>query len=114
MTIDFRAFILEWLEVLASDAEAQLKAVDGLPEELRLQWQASFFAVDDRDPSANEEGLAQFSPAERAALNAFDDYIRSLPPEPNPMWHRDALGEEPWPQVRARAAQLLDRLKRPG
>jgi hypothetical protein len=110
MTVAFRANILEWLTVLASDAEVQLRAVDGLPEELRLKWYSCFFAIDDREPDVNLEGLAQFSAAERAALNAFDDYIWSLPPEPDPMWHRDALNEQPWPQVRARAAELLNRL----
>ena len=110
MTVTFRANILEWLTVLASDAETQLRAVDGLPEELRLQWHVSFFAVDDRDPRANEEGLAQFTAAERSALDEFDDFMWSLPPESHPMWHRDALNEEPWSRVRAKAADLLARL----
>lgn len=112
--MDFRAGILNWLAVLASDAEAQLNAVDGLPEELRLSWEGAFFTVDDRDPMANDAGLGQFSAAERAALNAFDDYLWSLPPEPDPMWHRDALNQDPWPEVRARTAELLDLMERGG
>jgi hypothetical protein len=110
-TINFRDNIIDWLSVIAADADEQLKAVGGLPEELRLSWEASFFAVDERDPMANEEGLAQFTPSERAALVEFDCYMWSLPPEPDPMWHRDALNEQPWPEVRAKASALLNRLQ---
>ena len=108
--IDFRASIIDWLSVLAADAEEQLVAVDGLPEELRLTWESCFFAVDERDPTADKEGLAQFTQGERRALVEFDNYMWSLPPEPDPMWHRGALHEEPWPQVRAKAAELLNGL----
>jgi hypothetical protein len=53
--------MIDWLSVLAADAEEQLSAVDGLPEELRLTWESCFFAVDERDPKANKDGLAQFT-----------------------------------------------------
>ena len=114
MQVNFRANIVDWLSVLAADPDKQLRAVDGLPEELRLSWDGCFFAVDERNPMANEEGLAQFTPSERAALVEFDSYMWSLPPELDPMWHRDALNEEPWPQVRSKAAELLNQLQASG
>lgn len=112
--VNFRANIIDWLSVLAADVDEQLRAVGGLPEELRLSWESCFLAVDERNPNSNGEGLAQFTPSERAALVEFDSYMWSLPAEPDPMWHRDALDEEPWPQVRAKAAGVLNRLQRPG
>lgn len=111
MSTEFRSKIEGWLAILASDAEAQLTAVNGLPEELRLTWEALYFAIDDRDPASNQAGIAQFSAAERAALNEFNDYLWSLPPESHPMWDRTALPDEPWTQVRARSAKLLKRLR---
>ena len=111
--INFCANIIDWLSILAADTDEQLRAVDGLPEELRLTWEDFYSPVDERRPRANDEGVAQFTPSERAALVEFDDYLWSLPPEPDPMWHRDALDQEPWPQARAKAAELLNRLKPP-
>ena len=113
MMVDLRTRIEEWLAVLASDAEVQLRAVQGLPEELRLAWEDCYSMVDDRNGAANLDALAQFSAAERAELDAFNAYLWSLPPEPDPMWDSAALNDEPWPQVRARASLLLARLSIP-
>ena len=43
-------------------------------------------ALPEGDPMANEEGLAQFTASERAALIEFDSYMWSLPPEPKCSW----------------------------
>lgn len=110
MSNDFRAQVEEWLAILASPAEVQLEAAQGLPEELRLEWEGRFAPVDERRPDSSAEGLAQFTPAERAALRRFDDFLWSLPPEPDPMWSAAALDGPPWAEVRGRAAAVLGRL----
>lgn len=102
--MDFRTGIATSLEQLAAPASVQ-RRIDFPPEEFRLEWEDSFFVLE--GAQANPDALANFAPAELAALRRFNDWLWSLPPEPDPMWDRDNLGASPWPEIRARATELL-------
>ncbi len=104
----FRVNVETALEQLACQATVQ-RRLDFPPAELRLQWEDRYFVLE--GPAANTEALASFSGLELNQIRQFNEFIWRLPPEPDPMWHRDKLNAPPWPELRARAKELLDMLR---
>ena len=104
----FRRNIEESLTLIASEAATQ-RQMDFPLEELRLDWESSFSVL--TGDRANPQAIACFNDAELAGLCHFNQFIWSLPPEPDVMWHRDNLEQAPWPEVRARAEQALSMLR---
>ena len=102
--MSFRGIIVSALQDLAAPASVQ-RSIDFPPEEFRLGWGGGYFVLEGE--RANPEALASFDSAELAAMRSFNDWIWSLPPEPDPMWNRANLDAPPWPEVRARANALL-------
>jgi len=94
------------LAKLASSAEAQ-RASDFPPEELRLEWEDAFALVENRVA----KGKRSDAGSEMNAIYAFNEYLWSLPAEPDPMWHRDNLDKQPWPTIRTQASDLLAALR---
>lgn len=97
--------MLSALDGLAASSEIQ-RASDFPPEELRLIWEDVFVLFDSRVGEMTGK-LAQ----EADAIRAFDDYLWSLPAEPDPMWHRDNLDKRPWPEIRHKASDLQRQLQ---
>lgn len=94
--------LIEALAKLASSAETQ-RASDFPPEELRLEWADAFAIIENHFLDEERDGPC----AKIGAIRAFNEYLWSLPAEPDPMWHRDNLDKQPWPIIRTRASDLL-------
>jgi hypothetical protein len=102
--MSFGGIIVSALQDLAAPASIQ-RSIDFPPEELRLGWEDAYAVLAGDRPDL--EAVASFDGAELAAMRRFNDWMWSLPPEPDPMWDRANLDAPPWPEVRARASALL-------
>jgi hypothetical protein len=105
---EYRKNIITSLAQLAAASSAQ-RNIGFPPEQFRLDWEGSYSVVD--EAGANEVARGSFQEAELIELAKFDRYMWSLPPEPDPMWHRDNLDAEPWPEIRGRATELIELLR---
>lgn len=104
----FRTMILSAVEALAVSASEQ-NANDFPPEELRLQWEDSYAPL--TGEWAKADAAVSFSGDELDALKQFNQFIWSLPLEPDGMWHIHSLEREPWPQIRSKAHNILELLR---
>ncbi|MCW6536291.1 hypothetical protein [Sphingomonas lycopersici] len=100
--------LIKALAKLASSAETQ-RASDFPPEELRLEWEDAFAIIENRSLDKERDGAC----TRICAIRTFNEYLWSLPAEPDPMWHRDNLDKQPWPIIRTRASDLLASLGHP-
>ena len=99
-----RDVIAASLKELAAPADIQ-RALDFPPYEFCLFWHE--YTVVSLGERANPDEVAKFDSAELRAFAEFDDWLGRLPPESDPMWNRRNLDAAPWPEIRARAGELL-------
>ena len=108
--IMYRDRVISSLEDIAANADAQ-RASNFPPEELRLNWEDCYAPLS--GIFANPDYIAEFTPVELSSLARFNEFIWSLPPEPDAMWNRDNLDTPPWHHVRSLAEAEIKRLRIP-
>jgi hypothetical protein len=105
--IDYREYFRRPILDLAADAEIQ-RQIDFPPHEFWIGWMESYLLIDPACTRSNPVAVASFSPLELVALADFNALIAALPDEPDKMWSRASLDNEPWPEIRRTARALLD------